>query len=146
MGRWCRSSRSSRRCLVSDGSGIPARLAGLTETNPNKIVRATFAAITGDSSEAAWNKFLHDGFAAGTAMKKVSASWNSSSLSEALSAPTVTATSKDNLEVVLYRDAKLDDESLREQRLVAGVAGPGHEDCLGQRGAGQPHNGARAQR
>jgi anaerobic selenocysteine-containing dehydrogenase len=47
-----------------------ARLAGLTETNPNKIVRATFAAMTGDSSDAAWNKFLHDGFATGTAMKK----------------------------------------------------------------------------
>lgn len=86
-----------------------ARLAGLTEVAPNKIVRATFATVTGDSSDAAWNKFLHDGFAAGTAMKKVVASWNSGSLSEALAAPTVTATSKDNLEVVLYRDAKLDD-------------------------------------
>ncbi len=86
-----------------------ARLAGLTETNPNKIVRATFAAITGDSSEAAWNKFLHDGFAAGTAMKKTSASWSSSSLNEALTALTPAATSKDNLEVVLYRDMKLDD-------------------------------------
>lgn len=86
-----------------------ARLAGLSETNPNKIVRATFATLTGDSSEAAWNKFLHDGFAAGTAMKRTGASWSSSSLNEVLTAPTATATSKDNLEVVLYRDAKLDD-------------------------------------
>jgi len=86
-----------------------ARLAGLTETNPNKIVRATFAAMTGDSSEAAWNKFLHDGFAAGTAMKKTGASWNSSSLNEALTVLTPAVVSKDNLEVVLYRDAKLDD-------------------------------------
>ena len=86
-----------------------SRLAGLTETNPNKIVRATFASITGDSSDAAWNKFLHDGFAAGTAAKKVNASLSSSALNDALTAPTATATSKDNLEVVLYRDAKLDD-------------------------------------
>jgi MoCo/4Fe-4S cofactor protein with predicted Tat translocation signal len=86
-----------------------ARLAGLTETNPNKIVRATFAAMTGDSSDAAWNKFLHDGFATGTAMKKTSASLSSSALNDALTAPTATATGKDNLEVVLYRDAKLDD-------------------------------------
>ena len=86
-----------------------ARLAGLAETNPNKIVRATFAAITGDNSEAAWNKFLHDGFAAGTAAKKTDASWTAASLSEALTAATAAATSKDNLEVVLYRDMKLDD-------------------------------------
>jgi hypothetical protein len=38
-----------------------------------------------------------------------SASLSSSALNDALTAPTVTATSKDNLEVVLYRDAKLDD-------------------------------------
>jgi len=86
-----------------------ARLAGLTETNPNRIVRVTFAALTGDSLDAAWNKFLHDGFAPGTAAKKVSATWVAASLSEALTAPTTTATNKDNLEVVLYRDAKLDD-------------------------------------
>lgn len=86
-----------------------ARLTGLAETDPHKIVRATFAAVTGDVTDSAWNKYLHDGFAAGTALKKTGASWSASSLSEALTAPTVTATSKENLEVVLYRDAKLDD-------------------------------------
>lgn len=83
-----------------------ARLAGLTETSPNKIVRETFASITGNSSEAAWNMFLHDGFAPGTAAKKVSASFNSSVLS---AVPASAASGKDNLEVVLFRDAKLDD-------------------------------------
>jgi MoCo/4Fe-4S cofactor protein with predicted Tat translocation signal len=86
-----------------------SRLAGLAETNPHKIVRATFAALTGDSSDAAWNKFLHDGFVASTTAKKVGGTWSASSLTEAFTAPTATATSKDNLEVVLYRDAKLDD-------------------------------------
>ncbi len=86
-----------------------ARLGGLTETNPHKIVRKTFAGISGDSSDFAWNKFLHDGFAPASAAKKVAATWVASSLNEALTAPTVTATSQDNLEVVLYRDAKLDD-------------------------------------
>jgi MoCo/4Fe-4S cofactor protein with predicted Tat translocation signal len=86
-----------------------SRLAGLTETSPNKIVRATFASITGDSSEAAWNKFLHDGFASGTALKKTTGGLSSAALDEALATPTTMATSKDNLEVVLYRDAKVDD-------------------------------------
>ncbi|MSU59389.1 MAG: 4Fe-4S dicluster domain-containing protein, partial [Pedosphaera sp.] len=110
--------------LTSDGTLVPiqpliaplfggltdleflARLAGLAETSANKIVRETFAAITGDRSEAAWDMFLHDGFAAGTAAKKVSAKFDSSSLA---AIPAATAPGKDNLEVVLHRDAKLDD-------------------------------------
>lgn len=83
-----------------------SRLAGLTETSPNKIVRETFASLTGNRSEAAWDMFLHDGFAPGTAAKKVSASFKTSALS-AVAAPV--AAGKDNLEVVLFRDAKLDD-------------------------------------
>lgn len=83
-----------------------ARLTGLAETSANKIVRATFAKLTGESSEAAWQMFLHNGFATGTAAKKVSARFDSSVLSglNAAAAP-----GKDSLEVVLYRDAKLDD-------------------------------------
>ncbi len=110
--------------LTSDGTLVPvqpliaplfgglcdleflARLAGLTETRANQIVRETFASVMGNISEAAWNMFLHDGFAPGTAAKKVSASFNSS----ALSAAAVPASpGKDSLEVVLYRDMKLDD-------------------------------------
>jgi Fe-S-cluster-containing dehydrogenase component len=83
-----------------------ARLAGLPETSANQIVRETFAGITGNRSEAAWNMFLHDGFAPGTAAKKVSANFNSSALSAAAIPP---LPNKDSLEVVLFRDAKLDD-------------------------------------
>jgi len=83
-----------------------ARLAGLAETSANKIVRETFASVTGNSSEAAWNRFLHDGFAPGSAAKKVSATFNSSALS---AAAVPTAPGRDSLEVVLFRDAKVDD-------------------------------------
>ena len=83
-----------------------ARLGGMVEPNANKIVRETFAGVTGNSSDAAWNMFLHDGFAPGTAAKAVSASFNASALSE-VAAPA--ALSKDRLELVLYRDLKLDD-------------------------------------
>lgn len=86
-----------------------SRLAGLTELNPNRIVRATFASLTGDASEAAWNKFLHDGFAAGNGLKAVSASVVSSAVSAAVQQANSVTVGKDNLEVVLYRDAKVDD-------------------------------------
>ena len=110
--------------VTSDGSLVPiqpliaplfgglgdleflARLGGMIEPNANKIVRETFASVTGNSSDAAWNMFLHDGFAPGTAAKPVSASFSSSALSEV---PTAAAPSKDRLEVVLYRDLKVDD-------------------------------------
>ena len=83
-----------------------ARLGGLAETDPHKIVRATYAAVTGNSAEADWQMFLHDGFAPGSAAKKVSARFDASVLSGVGNA---VATSAENLEVVLYRDAKLDD-------------------------------------
>jgi molybdopterin-containing oxidoreductase family iron-sulfur binding subunit len=83
-----------------------ARLGGLAETSPHKIVRETFAAVTGDKSEAAWNRFLHDGFAPGTAAKKVRAPFNAPALPAISVLP---SPGKDSLEVVLYRDMKLDD-------------------------------------
>jgi molybdopterin-containing oxidoreductase family iron-sulfur binding subunit len=86
-----------------------ARLGGLPETNPKQIVRTTFARLAGSDSDAAWNRFLHDGFAASTSARKVNGSWVAGSLQEALNAPAVAAVGKENLEVVLYRDAKLDD-------------------------------------
>jgi len=86
-----------------------ARLAALNETDPHKIVRGTFESITGSSADGAWYKFLHDGFAPGTAAKKAAVTWSASSLNEALGAGTSPAVGADNLEVVLYRDSKLDD-------------------------------------
>ncbi len=76
-----------------------ARLAGQSHTNPYEIVRTTFAI-----SEEAWKKFLFDGFLAGSlaapAVKKI-----------AVQPPVVktAAASINNLEVIFYRDAKMDD-------------------------------------
>lgn len=110
--------------LTSDGTLVPiqpllaplfggltdleflARLGGLAATSANDIVRKTFASVSGNSSEAAWNMFLHDGFAPGTAAKPVSANFSATALS---GAAVSAAPSKDSLEVVLYRDMKLDD-------------------------------------
>jgi len=86
-----------------------ARLCGLAETNPIRIVRETFAALIGSASDATWNKFLHDGFAPTTAAKTVSATLDSSAAVEALASATPANPGKTSLEVVLYRDAKLDD-------------------------------------
>lgn len=83
-----------------------ARLAGQAETDPHKIVRATFASVTGKTAEADWQMFLHDGFAPGTAAKKVSARFDASVLSGIAA---VVPPGQNSLEVVLYRDAKLDD-------------------------------------
>jgi MoCo/4Fe-4S cofactor protein with predicted Tat translocation signal len=112
--------------LTSDGTLVPvqpllaplfggltdleflARLAGQTEPSANKIVRETFASISGQTTDAAWNMFLHDGFAPGTAARKASASFNASVLSETTAASSG-APGKESLEVVLFRDTKVDD-------------------------------------
>ena len=76
-----------------------ARLAGESHTNPYEIVRATFSV-----SEELWKQFLFDGFLAGSpaapTVKKFGAQ-----------TPVVkpVVTSAKNLEVIFYRDAKMDD-------------------------------------
>jgi len=79
-----------------------ARLAGEAVTNPHDIVRATFGV-----SEEAWKKILFQGFAAGSAPAAITAKFSGT-------APTVkTVTpSASSLEVVFYRDAKVDDGRL----------------------------------
>jgi molybdopterin-containing oxidoreductase family iron-sulfur binding subunit len=86
-----------------------ARLGGLAQTTANRIVRETFAAITGSDSDAAWNKFLHGGFLANSMAKAVSASLNASALTEALATVKTATLAKESLEVVLHRDYSLDD-------------------------------------
>lgn len=113
--------------LTADGSLVPvqpliaplfdgltdleflARLTGLAETSPNKIVRETHAAISGKNSEAAWNMFLHDGFAPGTGARKVTGTFNGAVLTEALASTAGSTPGKENLEVVLHRDHSVDD-------------------------------------
>ncbi len=79
-----------------------ARLAGESQTNPYDIVRTTFA-----GSEEGWKKFLFDGFLADSASALVSGRFNWSKMSQDVE-PTP-ALSANNLEVIFYRDAKMDD-------------------------------------
>ena len=44
---------------------VLARIAGTNAAEPYAIVRETFGALVADGTEAAWRKFLHDGFLAG---------------------------------------------------------------------------------
>jgi MoCo/4Fe-4S cofactor protein with predicted Tat translocation signal len=83
---------------------VLARIGGLPETDPYKIVRET----TGLGEEA-WKKALHDGFVAGTAAKPVNTAFNAAALAPALATVTASAPSKDNLEVIFARDYSVDD-------------------------------------
>ena len=77
-----------------------ARLAGETQTNPYEIVRATLALAEED-----WKKFLFHGFRADSAPAPVEVKLSST-------VPDGTnggAPSKDRLEVIFHRDAKVDD-------------------------------------
>ncbi len=86
-----------------------ARLGGLDVTDAHQIVRATFATFSSGGEEA-WKRFLHDGFLSSTTARPVSASHSSTALDQAVTVLTAPkAPSKDNLEVVLYRDYSLDD-------------------------------------
>ena len=82
-----------------------ARLAGETQTNPYDIVRTTFG-----SSEEAWKKFLFNGFKVGPASSLPNRRPSSPLPTVAPPAgrqdarPTST-----NLEVIFFRDAKMDD-------------------------------------
>ena len=89
---------------------ILATLAGAAQTKPYDIVRETFRSI-GGSGEDDWKKFLHDGFLANSGAKKVSVHGNKSVLDTSLGQwpATPSAPTKDKLEVVFYRDLKMDD-------------------------------------
>lgn len=77
-----------------------ARIAGETETNPHGITRATFG-----GSDEDWKKFLFNGFKADSKSATVNAEVTSSFPGSSSGA----TLSKDRLEVVFYRDSKVDD-------------------------------------
>ncbi len=79
-----------------------ARIAGESQTNPHNIVRTTFA-----GSEADWKRFLFNGFLEGSAAKPANLP-----IDQLMTIPKLPAAMlplKDSLEVVFYRDAKMDD-------------------------------------
>ncbi|HEV2435162.1 MAG TPA: 4Fe-4S dicluster domain-containing protein, partial [Verrucomicrobiae bacterium] len=79
---------------------ILARLAGESQTSPYHIVRTTSG-----GSEESWKQFLFNGFLAGSASRAVVAGVTSAKPGlQAAAAPSATS-----LEVIFYRDAKMDD-------------------------------------
>ena len=86
-----------------------ARIAGEVRINTYGIVRETFTITTGQpldvSGEEQWKKFLFNGFLAGSASKPVAAR----ATATAAAVPNISAPSATNLEIIFFRDAKLDD-------------------------------------
>jgi molybdopterin-containing oxidoreductase family iron-sulfur binding subunit len=85
---------------------ILAALAGEKVDGPS-LVRATFSSVSKDSTDAAWNAFLRNGFAAGTAWPVIKPSLNASAATAAIQAAPK-ADPKD-FEVVFLRSSSVDD-------------------------------------
>jgi len=84
-----------------------ARLAGESQTNPHDIIRATF-----NGSEESWKKFLFNGFFDEKPVSQVDVVLEKSVwdvTGNPREVPTKSLTSGNNLAVVFYRDAKMDD-------------------------------------
>ena len=79
-----------------------ARLAGESQTSPYDIVRTTFA-----GPEEAWKQFLFNGFLEGSAAKP--ANLPIDQLMTVPKLPAAVLPIKNSLEVIFYRDAKVDD-------------------------------------
>jgi MoCo/4Fe-4S cofactor protein with predicted Tat translocation signal len=86
-----------------------ARLGGHERTAPHEIARDTFRSLAGEGEEP-WKKYLHDGFLAASASAPVEASfaWAAVAHRVAQSKP-APAPAADALEVVIHRDARVDD-------------------------------------
>jgi MoCo/4Fe-4S cofactor protein with predicted Tat translocation signal len=78
-----------------------ARLVGEAKLTPVEIVRETWK----DLNEAAWKKFLHDGFIADSAGKHLELTFNAAAVVSKLGVAAPAA----DFDVVLYRCAKMDD-------------------------------------
>ena len=81
-----------------------ARFLGSEKTAPYEIVRATFLASGGN--EAAWKRFLHDGFHAASAAAPAPVRFDAGAVAKAL---TGFKSAAGEMEVILHRAAGLDD-------------------------------------
>ena len=87
-----------------------ARLLGETQTDACEIVRTTTIGVTpgGTNPEAIWKKFLFNGFLENSAPKTISALEDSRAVALP-SVKNISAPSAASLEVIFYRDSKVDD-------------------------------------
>jgi molybdopterin-containing oxidoreductase family iron-sulfur binding subunit len=83
-----------------------ARIAGESTTSAHDIVRGTFG-----GSDEAWKKFLFNGFVAGSSksLENIKMVQSTGDLNQMLADLKATAPSASNLEVIFFRDAKVDD-------------------------------------
>lgn len=89
---------------------VLAFLAGEPATRAHDIVRATFTSLSGSAAPDAWERFLYEGFLAGSAAKPVAVRLDAPAIAKAVqSAPRPAAPGKDALEITFVRDAKVDD-------------------------------------
>ncbi len=93
---------------------VLARIAGEEVTSPYEIVRRTFAGRTTPESqtvgfEEAWGTFLFKGFLQNSAATPVNGTLKMGVVSQAIAAIQVVQPSAEKLEVVMYRDYKMDD-------------------------------------
>jgi molybdopterin-containing oxidoreductase family iron-sulfur binding subunit len=88
---------------------VLARLLGEPETQGYQIVRATFRALTDETGEDAWERYLHEGFLAESARPAVEAAIDGQGVVRAISsARPLQAPTRDSLEIIYYRGS-LDD-------------------------------------
>ncbi|MGA2556907.1 MAG: 4Fe-4S dicluster domain-containing protein, partial [Verrucomicrobiota bacterium] len=88
---------------------VLAILAGADKTKPYEIVRDTFR-LGGGPGENDWRKFLHDGFLEGSAAEPASVQFKARLIAPVLDLlQAAAAPGPGKLDVVFYRDAKMDD-------------------------------------
>ncbi len=88
---------------------VLALIGGLTPSSPYEIVRETFRSIGGEGEDD-WRKFLHDGFLAGSAAGAASVRHDPATWKRAIGGlKAAPAPTKESLDVVFYRDSKMDD-------------------------------------
>jgi MoCo/4Fe-4S cofactor protein with predicted Tat translocation signal len=89
---------------------VLARIAGLPEADPYKLVYETITGGTGAVAEGMFRRFLHDGLLANSAYPALAVQLDSAGFARLISQKTaVPAFSKTNLEVRFVADHKLDD-------------------------------------
>jgi molybdopterin-containing oxidoreductase family iron-sulfur binding subunit len=86
-----------------------ARLGALGTVKPHDLVRETFKGL-GGASEDDWKRFLHDGFLRGSTPSPIQPTFDWAASASVVAAAEPLGPPSDNaLELVLYRDAKVDD-------------------------------------
>ena len=88
---------------------VLAQIGGAPLKTGHQLARDTFNNLVSNPSDNDWKQFLHDGFLKGTAAQPVSLNINQGVLGQAMQVAKAPAPTKENLEVVVFRDYSVDD-------------------------------------